>query len=628
MVYLLGLILVPLSLLYSPSIEKSHVVYFTKTMTISQERNSPAYLAFKETQKLNQVVKTHSEPENAIDSKPRLIATLSTETIVPRTIEIATVEQKNLQPMAFTRQELAKDTDEKIQQLVLAQKNSALYNAFGTQQSFTPAFQNSHEINGTKTGIVIRGSFELREGVGIVDHIVSLTRISDGRALELGQVDLRAGLYQIVVNSFEGELLAEIKDKNGFLIGEDRQELAGLKQTGSIFQGPSLRLGKPSSYSFNARYADESRKMVENSNGLSASFFSGNYDLERTNEDYPNVSRQSSTVGFIHDPKQKMINTLTLRTAQDNTETVLFSKLWVDGAVSYVSQKLQLQYSGQTGVIVGRIVDNGVPVENIRVAIDDQPGIEVFYLDDFWIPQNDKQSTSKNGYFFIPGLSRGSYQISAYDISYNRNKGSQLFVVDESALSYQEISFQKNSQSVSMFSYEAFTGQPMSADVVLPGMEEVVSIDDAGELKWRTNYRSGIQEIMIRPLNREYLTYTTVRAGNEKFNYFPQISENWLKVISERAGVEVDLDKTVFVGFTATPEFTIMLADDSYDSRNVVYFSSTGEFTSAPTIGGGVVFFNIPEGLHETVLNETNTQKVHSRVFYAKPNRIYLAVFN
>lgn len=600
-------------------------------MTISQERNSPAYLAFKETQKLNQILKPNTEVENSINSSQRQTITLSTETIIPRTTETVSSEPKNLQPMAFTREELNKDTDEKIQQMVLAQKNSALFNAFGNQQTPLPVFQNgapnSPKNTNEKIGIVIRGSFELREGVGIVDHIVTLTRIADGQALELGQVDLRAGLYQIVVNSFEGELLAEIKDKNGYLIGEDRQEIAGLKQSGTIFQGPALKLGKPSSFSFNARFADDARRVQETSNGLTASFFSGNYDLKKTNEDYPNVDRQSSTVGFVHDPKQKIINTLTLRTAQDNTETVLFSKLWVEGAKSYAAQKLQLQYSEQSGVILGRIVDNGLPIENVRIAIDDQPGIEVFYLDDFWIPQNEKQSTSKNGYFFIPGLSRGSYQISAFDISYNKNKGSQLFVVDENALSYQEINYQKNTSQLALFSYDAFTSQPMATELILPGIEDIVSLDESGEIKIRVNYRSGIQEFVNRPTNRDYLAYTAVRAGNEKFSYFPQITENWLKLISEKAKIEVDLEKSVFIGFTATPEFTIMLADESYDTRNVIYFNANGELSSIPVTGGGVIFFNIGEGLHETVVNETNTMKVHSRAFYAKQNRIYLSVF-
>ena len=631
MVYLLGLILVPLSFLYSPRIEKSHVVYFTKTMTISQERNSPAYLAFKETQKLTQVTKSNTEVENSLGTTTREVVALSTENINPLNPETGRIEPKNLQPMAFTRDELHKDTDEKIQQMVLAQKNSALLNAFNSSafnaQPIVPTFDNQKNTT-NKNGIVIRGSFELREGVGIVDHIVSLTRITDGQTLELGQVDLRAGLYQIVVNSFEGELLAEIKDKNGYLIGEDRQEIAGLKQSGTIFQGPSLKLGKPSSYSFNARYADDTRKMQEGSNDLMASFFSGNYDLQRTNEDYPNVDRQSSTVGFIHDPKQKLINTLTLRTAQDNTETILFSKLWVDGAISYAAQKLQIQFSAESGVILGRVVDNGVPVENVRVTIDDQPGIEVFYLDDFWIPQNEKQSTSKNGYFFIPGLSRGSYQISAFDISYNKNKGSQLYVVDENALSYQELNYQKNATQFALFSYDAFTSQPMPTELILPGMEDIVSIDESGEMKMRVNYKNGIQELVNRPPNRDYLAYTSVRAGSESFSYFPQISENWLKLISEKAKISVDLDKSVFIAFTATPEFTIMLADESYDTRNAIYFDSKGELAQTPTIGGGAIFFNIGEGLHEAVVNESITQKVHSRAFYAKPNRIYLSVFN
>lgn len=622
---MLGLILVPLSFLYSPRIEKSHVVYFTKTMTISQERNSPAYLAFKETQRLNQVdTKAKDEVEPSIRSTLQTVS-LSTETINPLVGSEHPVVQKSVESMSFTRDELQQVTDQKIQQLVMAQKNSTLLETFNTQP-MTFAQMDRKNTNNVQTGIVIQGSFELREGVGILDHIVSLTRISDGQTLELGQVDLRAGLYQIVVNNFEGELLAEIKDRNGSLIGEDRRELVGLKQAGTIFQGPALKLGKPSSFAFNPRSADENKKQDSDA-GVLASLFSGNYDLKNTKEDYPNVSRQSSTVGFLHDPKQKIINTLTLRAAQDNTETVLFSKLWVEGAISYAGQKLQIQFSQDTGVIMGRVVDDGRPIENVRVVIDDQPGIEIFYLDDFWIPQNDRHGTSKNGYFFIPGLSKGSYQISTFDNSFNKNKGSQLFVVDVSALSYQEITYQKNPITLALYSYDAFSSQPMSTDLILPGIEDIVSIDEDGQVKYRVNFKNGIQELMNRPLNREYVTYTSVRSGSENFNYFPQIQENWLKTISEKVKIEVDLEKSIYVAFTAIAEYSITLADETYDARNIVYFTSTGEISAGPSVGGGAIFFNVGEGLQEAVLNENSSQKVHSKVFYAKSNRIFVSVF-
>jgi hypothetical protein len=596
-------------------------------MTITQERNSPAYLAFRETQRLNQiVVKTKDDAVPSIGSTHQTVS-LSTETINPLVGSVSpkSIEQKNMEPMAFTRVELQKVTDEKIQQMLAAQKNSTLLGAF-IEQPTAFAKNETKKTNTAQAGIVIQGSFELREGVGILDHIVTLTRILDGQTLELGQVDLKAGLYQIIVNSFEGELHAEIKDHNGALIGEDRRELVGLKQAGAIFQGPSLKLGKPSSLAFNPRSADENRKR-DNDTGMVASFFSGNYDLENPKDDYPNVSRQSSTVGFLHDPKQKIINTLSLRAAQDNTETVLFSKLWVEGAVSYAAQKLQLQFSQDTGVLVGRVVDDGRPIENVRVVIDDQPGVEIFYLDDFWIPQNDRQGTSKNGYFFIPGLTKGSYQISAFENSFNKNKGSQLFVVDVNALSYQEITYQKIPSMMSLYSYDAFTSQPMSSDLILPGIEDVVSIDEDGQVKYRVNFKSGIQEMMNRPLNRDYVTYTTVRSGNENFNYFPQVQESWLKAISEKAKIEVDLEKNVYIAFTATPEFSITMADASYDSRNVVYFKSTGEIATGPSVGGGAVFFNVKEGLQEVVLSENSSQKVHSSVFYAKSNRIFVSVY-
>ena len=458
LVYLIGLLVIPISLLYSPRADKNQPTFFAKTMTISQERNSPAYSLFKESKKHTELTieKAESQELQPINQNALLPKNgsqsirLSTENSaivkVEPTGEVRTMQ--NLDSMAFTKQELNDRTDEQIQKMFFEQKNSTLLG------SFKPVDNKKQTEQGT-TGIVVRGSFELRDGVGIVDHLVSLHRFYEGQFFELGQVDLKAGLYQIVVNSFEGELVAEIKDKNGYLIGEDRQEMSGLRQTGSVFEGPSLKLGKPSSFSMNSRFADD-RRMQETDNGLSASFFSGNYELKKTNEDYPNVARQSLTVGFVHDPTGKITNTLSLRSAKDVSETVLFSKLWVDGARNYISEKIQVQFDQQSGTILGRIVSNGNPVSDIRITIDDQPGVEVYYLDEFWIPQESKTGTSKNGYFFIPGLSKGSYQLSSFDINSGRNRGSQLFVVDENTVSYQEIPYQKSPSTITFMSYDAF----------------------------------------------------------------------------------------------------------------------------------------------------------------------------
>ena len=286
-----------------------------------------------------------------------------------------------------------------------------------------------------------------------------------------------------------------------------------------------------------------------------------------------------------------------------------------------------MQFDQQSGTILGRIVNNGSPVSDIRITIDDQPGVEVYYLDEFWIPQESKTGTSKNGYFFVPGLSKGSYQVSSFDMSSGRNRGSQLFVVDENTVSYQEIPYQKSPSTITFLSYDAFSSQPMQSDLALPADENVVSIDDSGLLKENLFYKAGTQEIVVRPPDRNYLAYTTVRSGGDTFLLLPQVQEEWLKQISILARIKVDTSKSVFIGFTSTSDFSIMMADAEYDLAQRIYFSASGQLSETPVIGGGVIFFNVSEGLQEIVLHESESMRVHSRAFYAKSNRVYVSVF-
>ena len=96
--------------------------------------------------------------------------------------------------------------------------------AKSTQDSTLPLFDQV-QFTAPQQGAVIRGFFELKDGVGIVDHKVTLKRVFEEQVLEMGQVDLKAGQYQIAVGAFEGELVAEITDKVGLIIFTDQVEL-------------------------------------------------------------------------------------------------------------------------------------------------------------------------------------------------------------------------------------------------------------------------------------------------------------------------------------------------------------------------------------------------------------------
>ncbi len=606
MVYLLALIL-PVALLYSPKIETSGTVYIVKPMTITQERKSPAYDVFRQSQKVLQITTSSA----ATDEVATTNLVLNTNDVIHTNEILKTAE------LVIDQKELLIETEKKLEQFAVTKTDSTLLSKLNISAPTTPQFSQNKSQAAT-----IRGNFELTEGVGIVDHIVSLRRVFEGQSFELGEVDLKAGMYQILVGSFEGELVAEIKDRMGLIIGEDRQKLLGLKRSGLFFSGPLLKVGQPSSIGMNARNVDE-RKIVETN--LTASLYSGNYSLKKTTDTYPNVASLSSTIGLIEDRTKKNIATLSFRTVKDQSETLLFSQKWVDGLKNYLSEKLQIQYIPNSGLIIGRIMQDGKPVAGAQVVIENQAGIEPYYLDQFLIPQTEQTVTSANGFFVIPGLNSGRYQISGF--IKDRHLGSQLYFVEENIVSYQEILTTVQTQSIVVRAFDAFTGQEQDADLILPGHEDVFSVVD-GMGRYRTSAAQGLQEILVRPVSNGYLPFTYLQNSKKDHLHLPLIQDVFLDQIRIQKQIPTTDETAVLVAFAPAGNFDLHLTAENFDRKQIVYFNEKGAVTPTPVAGGGFIIYNLPIGLQEIILQDQNTDRTFSQVIYAEPAKNYIAHFS
>jgi hypothetical protein len=609
MVYLLALI-IPMTLLYSPKVEKSGSVFFAKPLTITQERRSPAYDLYKQSQKIIQ---------HSITTKANLTETQPT-------INLNSAERLTDKPIYKTAElvidqnELLVQTEQALHTIATQQQDSSLFSNLSLSNNSEPQFSGLQPQSQAQAA-TIRGNFELSEGVGIVDHIVSLRRVFEGQSIELGEVDLKAGMYQILVGSFEGELVAEIKDRAGMVIGEDRQKILGLKRAGLFFSGPLLKVGQPTTVGLNLRNVDD-RKLREAD--LTASLYSGNFSLKKTTDTYPNVASLSSTLALISDKSGKSATTISFRTAKDNSETLLFSQKWVDGLKTYLSEKLQIQYQSNSGFIIGRILQDGKPLAGAQVVVENQPGLEPYYLDQFLIPQTEQSATSSNGFFIIPGINSGRYNIAAF--IKDRPVGSQIYFADDNVVSYQEILSTIKAQSIVVRAFDGFTGEEMDADLILPGHEDIFSVVD-GVGRYRTSAAAGLQEIQVRPAHSAYTPYVYLQNAKKDHIHLPLIQDAYLDQIRIQKQIPQLPDSSTFIGFAPAGQFDLHLTVENFDQRQIVYFDAQGATSLTPVKGGGFIIYNLPEGLQEIILQDQKNDKTFSQVLFAEPTKNYVAHF-
>jgi len=596
---------------YSPKVETSGTVFIAKPMLITQERKSPAYDVFRQSQKFFQPTDNSFENLNTPSLPPTAVVYLNTNELVPQKQILKTTE------LLIDKKELLVETEKALENMAKVQTDSALLsNIQSIREPTPPSFSQNKSQAAT-----IRGQFELSEGVGIVDHIVSLRRVFEGQSIELGEVDLKSGLYQILVGSFEGELVAEIKDHSGIVIGEDRQKILGLKRSGLFFSGPLLKVGQPLAIGMNPKTVDD-LKISENN--FSASIYSGNYSLKKTTETYPNVASLSSTVGLIKDLSKRNATTLSFRTVKDTSETILFSQKWIDGLKNYLSEKLQIQYLPSSGLIIGRILQDGKPFAGAQVVIENQPGIEPYYLDQFLIPKTEQTVTNANGFFVIPGLNSGRYQISAF--FKDRHLGTQLYFVEENIVSYQEIHSTQKVQSIIVRAFDAFSSQELDADLILPGYQDVFSIVD-GFGRYRTSTAQGLQEILVRPVAQGYAPFVYLQNSKTDHLHLPMIQDYFLDQLRLQKQIPTEPDSAVFIGFTPTGHFDLHLTAEGFNTKQIVYFDAHGLLADRPSDGGGFVIYNLPEGLQEIILQDQRNDRTFSQVVFVEPSKNYVAHF-
>lgn len=624
MLYLLALIF-PLTFLYSPKAEKPGAVFVTKTMTISQERNTPAYTAFKYAQKVS---------EAAIESQKNVVANAVNENRqrLPSSEFLSSEDLANkniiqLAEFVYDKKTLNLQADEELKNIAVQDEDSSLL-----AQIKSGAHAPSDILNQTLVqAAVLKGHFELVEGVAIIDHKVSVKRILEGQTVEVGQVDLNAGAYQISVNSFEGELVAEVKDRFGNVIGEDHQKLMGLTRIQNYFKGPTLKVGQPAVFSLNSRQYDDELNNKLKDDRLQASLFSRNYALKKTSDVYPNVARHSSTVGFIDSQDDNVASTLSIRTSRDKSETLLFSKKWVSAITGYLSEQIQIEYTRESGVIIGRVLKDGKPVAGAQVVVENEAGLEPHYLNALLIPQVKQTSTSANGLFIIAGVLPGGYQISAYEGS--EHLGTQMYFVEPQIIAYQEILSSRKVKANIVRSFDMFGGQQVATDIQLPGFEEILTVN--GELeKYRDRATSGVMEILNRPQANEYIPYVYVQNLGRDYLHLPQVSEAFMRYLKDQRKISDVPETSSFVGFSQYNNYKIYLSGadtENFNANNVVYFDHQGKISDVPVPGGGFVIFNVPPGIQEIMVEDLSSQtensKTGSQVFYSRPNLNFVAHF-
>lgn len=633
--YLFALSLIVTSVVFFTSqTEQSRVVTIQRPIMITQERKTPAYFVYQQAQKLQQ---------KKIESKNTPSTYLSSLSLSPPQVTIQTAEMK-----INKKEWQAKSAPTNVQVAMIVKpaidvpKTLTYQQVFGTSAPIEPAPEQPNQatsLSPSKKWATIRGKFELIEGVGIVNHYIELKRVEEGQIREVGHIDLKAGVYTIEIESPNGYLIAQIKDQNGSLVGEDRERLINLQSRGAFFEGPFIRVGRPetiaanpalgTSYDSSSRLAalGKSNKTATASQGISVSLFDNQNVLVKPYDVFTNISKYSTTISRVFDPSRIYRDIVSLRQTGDKTETAMFTTKWLSGVTEYISDVQKIEFMTKNGpVIIGRVLVDGKAVANAQVQIDSLAGVAPIYFDQFMIPSFSQDGTSENGYFMFLGLEPNNYHIVAS--KQNVALGSQLFVAENEMVGFQNISGLSAPRFKLIRTFDAFTSGVISTDISTAEFEEAIE-NVAGTVSFKTYVESSLGEFLARAAgSRIYVPVRYVQNTKQEYVHIPMIQENWLLAVRNHNKIEEKENVGTIIGFVTDLTYDAYLVSDDYNKNDIVFFNSLGHIVGEPTVGGGFILFNVPTGTRELILQEKNSDRIYSQVFNVLDQQVSVSHFS
>ena len=126
-------------------------------------------------------------------------------------------------------------------------------------------------------------------------------------------------------------------------------------------------------------------------------------------------------------------------------------------------------------------------------------------------------------------------------------------------------------QSIIVRSFEAFTGQEMDADLILPGQEDIFTLID-GFGRYRTSTAEGLQEISVRPVSGGYAPYIYLQNSKKDHLHLPMIQDQFLDQLRLQKQIPIVEDTSVFIAFVPAGDFDLHLTSENFDRKQFYCF--------------------------------------------------------
>jgi hypothetical protein len=472
----------------------------------------------------------------------------------------------------------------------------------------------------------LSGSITFTGGMAFLGQQQQITvrQLVDDLTVAEGFANLNEAYYGLDVAALEGDILVEVRDRDGQVLGQGRVNLYDVAQKSShlakiqnlavqirpVFNGVSGTAISAASYG-KARYLVAGAKL-----------FIGGLNREVIKNDktgaYEDETLAPPSTFLVKSQHKNFWPSLALARSGEPFQMRLFPAGLVAALLELSLDKQQARDASQEGVIWGRVTFAGHPVTGAQVHLIGESEKKPIYFTGF-LPDKSKTATSAKGEFAFTRLTEPE---SILRVSMNGKLfWPTVLPVARRHVSHADLEIEM-SRTVEFKSYDAFTAEPRATIFRPLGATEEFMVPEAGSLASKIDTVKGLTLLEADSGEPYTVLRVSVRAGQNEV-HLPHLRADWLNKLRPSYGGSAGA-KTATVGFIEGDDFEVVLGSgDLIPEKNLVYFDSTGEPLTSKSresargrAGGGFVIFDLPQGLHTVTIFPDKSKKVVTQTVY------------
>ncbi|MCB0364181.1 MAG: hypothetical protein H6624_13775 [Bdellovibrionaceae bacterium] len=271
----------------------------------------------------------------------------------------------------------------------------------------------------------------------------------------------------------------------------------------------------------------------------------------------------------------------------------------------------------QKGIIWGRVVKGGEPVEGAVIELAGEYGISPVYLNEIYLPDQNMEGTGRNGLFAFVGVADGIQSVRA--IVNGVHYPAKVIPVEGQYVSNLELEVGHSTTAMLKVTSAPKREAAEAATFRIIGTDLEYRVNGEAIVQWPKG--SGLMLLEAEGGEQMDVIRMSLDRGVTEVKV-PLIPSEWLQQLAIDKRVNLEGQKGVVVGFVNGKDFEVFLDEkESYPLENIVYFDKDGLIVrdKKGVAGGGFVLFNTPTGFKSVNIVPSGSDKILTRTIITEP---------